>query len=115
MAVDDSARLLASRRNTYRTRSYWLAQFSAFVFDVAPIIASGLESSAGTSAALGHSHNDEYLHASSARCHAGGQQQSRRNGSSEEKSGMKKRGSNRAAIRVPKDAKSFQFRPRASS
>ncbi len=28
---------------------------------------------------------------------------------------MRKRGGKKAAIRIPKDAKSFQFRPRASS
>jgi hypothetical protein len=36
-------------------------------------------------------------------------------GSSDEKSGMKKRGGKKAALTVPKDGKSFQFSPRPSS
>src|SRR6266849_3800559 len=115
MAVDDSTRSLASCRNPRRSWSYRLAQFPAFVLHTASFVASGLEGSARTSAAFGHSHNNEHLHTSGARCDAGGQQSSRRNGSSEEKSRMKKRGGKKAALTVPKDAKSFQFHPRPSS
>ncbi len=56
-----------------------------------------------------------YLHAGGAWCDAGGQQQGRRNDSTNKESGMRKRGGKRAAMRVPKDAKSFHFRPTASS
>jgi len=89
--------------------------FSALLLHVTAFVAGGLESSAGTAAAFGHSHNHEHLHASGARCNAGGQQSSRRNGSPEAKSGMKKRGGKKAALAVPKDANSFRFRPRPSA
>src|SRR5467141_200661 len=115
VAVDDSTRSLASRRTPCRTWSNRLAQLPAFVFDVAPFAASGLEGSARAPAAFGHSHDDEYLHAGGAWCDAGGQQQGRRNDSTNKESGMRKRGGKRAAIGVPKDAKSFRFRPTASS
>ena len=117
------ARPSAAPRNCKQCRHHprrhrWLhrlAQLSASYSTLLRSLQVDLKGSAGTSAAFGYSYNHEHLHAGGAGCDAGGQRSSRRNGSSEEKSGMRKRGGKKAAITVSRDAKSFQFRPSASS